>query len=427
MRKEILMRSEQLAINGGPPVHPGEPIPLGTVCWDEREQSAVQRVFESGLFCSVYEEATEVKALEKEFAQCVGARHAVAFSSGTTAQHAALVALGVGPGDEVIVPPLTFISTAHTVLIAGAVPVFADVCRDTLIIDPQDIQKKITPRTKAIVPVHWLGHPADMEAIMEIAAERDLLVIEDCAHGPGITLHGRQVGSFGQIACWSLHQSKMITAAGEGGLATTNDDVLATRLRQVCDHGKDKAEKAPSEFIAPYRVTALGNNYRLSEMHAAFARAQLSKLEDLKEHRREAYVTLQDRLREIPGLELQVRRPGAELSYYSFPVIFARQSFSVPAEQISAAMYAEGVATHPLGIDELCHIHPLFAEAEGRATAPAFQFRGDAPLPAYGWGTLPVAEKIAGELLILPMRPGSSEDQDDIVEATRKVASVYRH
>ena len=432
------MKNQQLAINGGPPVHPGAPIPLTKVCWDEREQSAVQRVFESGIFCSAFDEAIEVKMLEEKFAQHVGACHAVAFNSGTTAQHAALVALGIGPADEVIVPPLTFISTAYTVLIAGAVPVFADVCRDTITIDPQDIEKKITPRTKAIVPVHWLGHPADMEAIMKIAATRDLLVIEDCAHGPGIALHGQQVGarrrlscsgvgSFGQIACWSLQQTKMLTAAGEGGMATTNGEDLAVRLRQVCDHGKDKDKKTSSDLVAPYRVTALGNNYRLSEMHAAFACAQLSKLEDLMECRRAIYVALLERLWEIPGLEFQVCRPGAKLSYYCFPVLFPQESFSLPVGKINAAMHAEGVATHPIGLDELCHVHPLFTAGEGRATAPAFQFRSDASIPPYGWGTLPVAEKIADELLVLPMHPELSEqDLDDIVEAVRKVAGAYQ-
>ncbi len=421
------MKSEELAINGGPPIRPDEPIPLTRVCWDQREQSAVQRVFESGIFCSAFEEAKEVMALEEEFARRVGARHAVAFNSGTTAQHAALAALGIGPGDEVIVPPLTFISTAYTALIADAVPVFADVCRDTITIDPQDIEKKITPRTRAVAPVHWLGYPADMEAIVKIAAERDLLVVEDCAHGPGIALRGQQAGSFGQIACWSLQQTKMLTAAGEGGLATTDDDILAARLRQVCDHGKDKAAKVPSDLVAPYRVTALGNNYRLSEMQAAFARAQLSKLEELRERRRAACAVLCERMREIPGLEFQVHRPDAELSCYCFPLLFPRESFWAPVGKISAAMHAEGVATHPIGLDELSHVHPLFAASEGRATAPAFRFRGNAPVPPYGWGTLPVAEKIAGELLLLPMHPGLSEqDLDDIVEATRKVASAYR-
>ncbi len=424
---EVLVGNKQLAIVGGPPVHPGEAIPLTKVSWGEGEQSGVQRVFESGIFCSVYQEATEVKALEREFAQCVGARHAVAFNSGTTAQHAALAALGIGPGDEVIVPPLTFLSTAYTVLIAGAVPVFADVCRDTIIIDPQQIRNKISARTQAIVPVHWLGHPADMAAILAIAAENGIEVIEDCAHGPGITLHGQQTGQFGQIACWSLQQSKVLTAAGEGGMATTNDDLLASRLKQICHHGKAKTEKAPSDFVAPYQVTALGNNYRLTEMQAAFARAQLSKLEDLQEARKRAFACLQAGVRDIPGLELLVRRPGAGLSYYVFPVLFPKEHFSVSVAQINAAMHAEGVATHPIGLDELCHIHPLFTEAEGRATAPAFQFRGDAPLPLYGWGTLPVAEKIAHELLLLPLYPELSEqDLDDIISATRKVANAYR-
>jgi dTDP-4-amino-4,6-dideoxygalactose transaminase len=421
------MNSEQLAINGGPPVRPGDPIPLSKVCWDDDEQNAVQRVLQSGIFCSVYKEATETKTLEEEFSHRVGARHAVAFNSGTTAQHAALVALGIGPGDEVIVPPLTFISTAYTVLIAGAVPVFADVCRDTITIDPHDIAKKISARTKAIVPVHWFGHPADMKAIMSLATKHDLAVIEDCAHGPGITFDGRQAGGYGQVACWSLQQSKILTAAGEGGLATTDDDVLAARLRQVCDHGKEKTEKAPSDLAAPYQVTALGNNYRLGEMHAAFARAQLSKLDDLQRRRRSAYVCLHERLCEVPGLQFQVPRPGAGLSYYSFPVLFPSESFSVPVAQINAAMHAEGIGTHPIALDELCHVHPLFATAEGRATAPAYQLSGDAPVPAYGWGTLPVAEKIANELLLLPMHPDLSEqDLDNIIVATRKVAAAYR-
>ena len=421
------MTNRILALNGGRPVHRGTPIPLAKVCWDEREREAIQRVFESGLFCSVYEQAPEVKSLEAEFAHRVGARHAVAFNSGTTAQHAALVALDIGPGDRVIVPTLTFVSTAYTVLIAGAVPVFADVCRDTIEIDPQEIMKRVTPQTKAIVPVHWLGHPADMQAISSIASEHDLLIIEDCAHGPGIRLHDRQVGGFGEIACWSLQQAKLITSAGEGGLATTDDDELAARLRQVRNHGKAKAEKTASDFIAPYRIAALGNNYRLSEVQAAFARAQLRKLDDFKARRRQAYDALYDRLREIPDLGLQVRRPGAELSYYSFPVRFPRGAFSAPIAQINAAMYAEGVVTHPIGLDELCHVHPLFATAEGRATAPAFQFRGEEPLPPYGRGTLPMAERIADELLALPMHPAlSDQDVDDIAEATCKVAAAYQ-
>ena len=421
------MTSDPLAINGGRPVRSGEPIPLAQVCWDEAEQEAIQRVFESGAFCSAYPQATEVKALEQEFARAVGVSYAVAFSSGTTAQHAALVALGVGPGDQVIVPPLTFISTAYTVLIAGAVPVFADVCRDTITIDPQDIRSKITPHSRAVVPVHWFGHPADMEAIASIAAERGLSVIEDCAHGPGITLNGRQAGSFGQIACWSLQQSKMLTAAGEGGMATTDDDALAARLRQVRDHGKATAQQMPSDFVAGYRITALGNNYRLSEMHAAFARAQLSKLPEFTERRRKAHTALRERLGQIPSLEFQACRPGAGLSYAYFPVLFPRESFSQPVKVIHEAMHAEGVVTHPIALEELCHVHPLFAEAAGRATAPAFRWRGDAPLPAYGRGTLPVAEKIADELLLLPLHPHLSErDLDDIVAATRKVADAFR-
>ena len=323
------MRSDTLAIHGGTPVHAGDPIPLSVVSWDEREKEAVDRVFQSGKFCSVYEDALEVKSLEKEFARYVDARHAVAFSSGTTAQHAALFALGIGPGDEVIVPSLTFQSTAYTVLIAGAVPVFADVIRDTILIDPDDIRAKITPRTKAIIPVHWFGHPAHMDAIMDIAAEHDLLVIEDCCHGPIIRLHGRQVGSFGQIGCWSMQQTKMLSSAGEGGLATTNDDELAARLRQMRGHGKEQATSAKRDdthFIRRYRITALGNNYRLSEIQAAFGRAQLAKLDEFRARRRTAYEAMRAGLSEIPGLQLQVQQPDTEISYIYLPVLFPQEA-----------------------------------------------------------------------------------------------------
>jgi dTDP-4-amino-4,6-dideoxygalactose transaminase len=351
----------------------------------------------------------------------------VAFNSGSTAQHAILLALGIGPGDEVIVPTLTFMSTAYSVLLAGAVPVFADVDHDTLAIDPQDAEEKITARTKAIVPVHWLGQPADMDAIMALASTQDLAVIEDCAHGPGITIHGQEVGSFGRMAIWSLQQSKMLTAAGEGGLVTTNDSTLAARLRQISDHGKSKEEAGAADYVARYRITALGNNYRLSEMQAAFARAQLAKLPVFLERRRAAHASLRQRLAGIPGLRFPVLPAGATRSSYVFAVLFAEDQFSVPIHSISAALHAEGIGNYPIGADELCHIHPLFTAQEGRNTAMAFLFRDDAPERAYGWGTLPVAEKLSAELLLLPMHPDLSErDLVDIAIAVRKVANAYR-
>ena len=423
------MSSDKLAIHGGTPAHAGAPIPLSVVSWDEREQEAVNRVFQSGKFCSVYEEAVEVKSLEREFARYVDARHAVAFSSGTTAQHAALFAMGIGPGDEVIVPSLTFQSTAYTVLLAGAVPVFADVDRETITIDPDDIRAKISPRTRAIVPVHWFGHPADMDAITEIAAAHNLAIIEDCCHGPIIRLHGRQVGGFGQIGCWSMQQTKMLTAAGEGGLATTDDDALADGLRQMRSHGKEQrapVQRNPTDFIRRYRISALGNNYRLSEMQAAFARAQLEKLDEFRARRRVAYEAMRAGLSRIPGLQLQTRRPDVEVSYIYLPVLFPAEAFHATIDELLAAFHGEGVSAHAIGRDELSHVHPLFAEEAGRATAPAYRLRGDAPLPAYGQGTLPVSEKIASELLTLPMYPALTEgDVRDIIEATRKVAAAY--
>ncbi len=401
------MKRNQLAIDGGAPVHPGAPIPISKVCYDEREEQAVQRVFDSGVFCSVFDEATEVPALEQEFAQQVQARYAVAFNSGTTAQHAALAALGLGPGAEVIVPDLTFVSTAYTVRIAGADPVFCDVCADTFTMDPRDVDRRLTSRTKAVVPVHWLGNAAAMDDIVALANRRGLVIVEDCAHGPGITCGGKQIGRFGRIACWSMQQSKMLTSAGEGGIATTDDAPLATRLRQVRDHGKAVVEKKSADLIAPYRVTCLGNNYRLSEMQAAFARVQLGKLRSFIEQRRRAYSMLAAKLAGVAGIQLQERKPGCQTSAYCFPVLFPRRSFRKSIEQISAALYVEGVENYAIGLYESCHVHPLFSRQYLRSP-------------------LPTAEQIAKEILLLPLHPELSETEtDDIAQAVMKVVHAY--
>jgi len=208
--------TDKLAIDGGTPIR-AERLAFFQVSYGDDERREVLEVFESGAFGSVYPEAHKVVEFEEAFAEFAGARHAVAFSSGTTAQHASLIAAGVGPGDEVIVPPLTFASTAYTVLLAGATPVFADVDDATICLDPERVAAAVTPRTRAVVPVHWFGYPTEMDPLMSIADEHGLTVIEDCAHAYGTVYRGRKAGTIGAMACWSLQQSKVLTAAGEGG------------------------------------------------------------------------------------------------------------------------------------------------------------------------------------------------------------------
>ena len=400
-----------LAINGGTPVR-DTPLPLIRVSFDDREKSQIMSVLDAGAFCSVMPAASKVRQLETDFARRVGAKHAMAFSSGTTAQHASLAALDIGPGDEVIVPPLTFISTAYTVLMRGATVVFADVDEGTINLYPAKVAKKITPRTKAVVPVHWFGHPVDMDPLLALAREHDIAVIEDCAHTcGGSSYHGQPIGTMGAIACWSLQESKLMTAAGEGGFFTTDDDDLADAARMMRDHGKSQ-QRRPDQ--RGYEVVAVGNNYRMTEIQAAFAIAQLEKLDGFIAKRREHTEYLDATLRHIPQLRRQDIRPNVELAYSYYPIRFLSDSFNVDLVQISDALTAEGIGNSAIGHHEMCHVHPVFTQQSGTNGQH------------YGPGTLPIAERIAEELLILPLYPDlTRRDLDDTIAAVRKVVAAY--
>ena len=402
--------NNKLAIDGGPAVR-GELLPLVRVCFDNRETQQVQSVFDAGIFCSVSPGATKIKALEVAFARYVGSKHAVAFSSGATAQHASLAALVIGPGDEVVVPPLTFISTAYTVLIQGGTVVFADVDDGTFNLDPASVREKITARTRAIVPVHWFGHPVDMDPLLTLAEEHNLGVIEDCAHAYSTVYRGRKAGTMGAMACWSLQESKLITAAGEGGMLTTDDDRLADHARMIRSHGKSQSGPAGREG---YRIVAVGNNYRMTEIQAAFALAQLEKIDEFRSKRRVHIEYLDAALHDVPGLRRPTPDADVVLSYAYYPIRFVRGRFRVRLERISKALAAEGIETYPIARDEMCHVHPLFTE------------RSVPGGPQYGPGTLPVAERIAEELLILPLYPDlTRKDLDDMIAAVQKVAGAY--
>ena len=330
----------------------------------------------------------------------------MAFNSGTTAQHASLVAAGVGPGDEVVVPPLTFASTAYTVFMVGATPVFADVEDDTITLDPSRVAEAITPRTRAVAPVHWFGCPAAMDELLALAKEHGLAVIEDCAHANGAVYRGRKAGTIGDMSCWSLQQSKVLTAAGEGGMLATNDEGLARIARSVCDHGKDKAAQPAGEL--EYSIVRLGNNYRLSEIHAAFALAQLRKAAVVEEARKAHSEYLDSGLDQVPGLRRPSPPPDVRPGHPYYPVRFDEDSFRVGLDRIAEALNAEGIGTIKIAQEEFCPVHPLFKENCG----PSF---------------IPVAERVRRELLLLPLYPDlTPSDLDDVIAAVKKVTEAYR-
>jgi perosamine synthetase len=217
-----------------------------------------------------------IDEFEQQFAHYCGAKYAVSASNGTVGLHLALMALGIREGDEVIVPDLTFVATANVVRMAQAVPVMVDVCRDTYCIDPQKIEQAITPRTRAVMPVHLYGHPANMPTIMEIAKRYNLTVIEDAAEAHGAAIHGARVGSMGHCGVFSFYGNKIITS-GEGGMITTNDEALYNRARYLRDHAMSKEIR--------YWHTDVGYNYRMTNMQAALGLAQLQQIDQFLEHR----------------------------------------------------------------------------------------------------------------------------------------------
>ncbi len=396
--------TEKLAIDGGTSVRK-EKLATWQVNYGYEELKEVLEVFENGIFCSIDPAAPKVPALEKAFAEYVGCEFALAFSSGTTAQHASLVAAGVGSGDEVIVPPLAFASTAYTVFMVGATPVFADVDDNSITLDPARVAEAITPRTKAIVPVHWFGHPAAMDEIMALAREHDLTVIEDCAHGYGAVYKGSNAGTIGAMACWSLQETKVLTAAGEGGIFTTNDKSLALMADSMRDHGKDKAYQ--SKEMADYNIVRVGNNYRLSEMHAAFALAQVRKVERLQDARKDHAEYMDASLTKIAGLKRPKAEPGVKLGHAYYPIRFDLDHFTVELQQISDALIAEGIGNNMSGEVEFSAKYPLFRENSPPADVP-------------------VAERIRRELLLLPLYPDLTQyDLEDIIAGVSKVAAAY--
>ncbi|WP_338317480.1 DegT/DnrJ/EryC1/StrS aminotransferase family protein, partial [Bradyrhizobium ottawaense] len=220
------------------------------------------------------------REFEAEFAKFVGTRHAVALANGTLALDVALKALGVGPGDEVVVAPRTYIASVSSAVIAGAIPVFADIDRDTQNISAETISRVLTDRTKAIIPVHLAGMPCDMDPIMRLASERGLVVIEDCAQAHGATYKGRSVGSIGHVGAWSFCQDKIITTGGEGGMVTTNDQGLWSAMWSYKDHGKSwKCVYEDRHPPGPRLLhTSFGTNWRMLEMQGAIGLIQLKRM-----------------------------------------------------------------------------------------------------------------------------------------------------
>lgn len=278
-----------------------------------------------------------IERFESAFATFCGVKHAVSCCNGTVALHLALMALGVGPGDEVIVPTLTFVATANAITYCGARPVFIDSESDTWNLDPDLLEDKVMPQTKGIIVVHLYGHPVDMDPVLAIARKHSLFVIEDAAEAHGAEYKGRRVGSLGDLATFSFYGNKIITT-GEGGIVVTNDDSLASRVRQLKGQGMDPNRR--------YWFPIIGYNYRMTNVAAAIGLAQMEKAEWHIERRREVAKWYYEYLHTNPALILPVERDWARSVYWMFSVVLA-ESLPLERDEVMMALSQQGIETRP--------------------------------------------------------------------------------
>jgi perosamine synthetase len=329
-----------------------------------------------------------VTRFEQLFAERCGVAHAVAVSNGTAALHVALVALGLGPGDEAIVPTLTFVATANAVAYTGATPVLVDSEPVTWNLDPEAVAAAITPRTKAIVPVHLYGHPAEMDAILEVAAEHGLPVVEDAAEAHGALYKGRPVGSLGRAGTFSFYGNKIVTT-GEGGMVVSDDAELAERIRVLRDHGMEPGRR--------YWHPVLGFNYRLTNLQAALGVAQLEKLDEILAAKRRIGERYAAGLGGVPGIELPPAESWAESVHWLYSVLVDPAELGA-RDGVMDALDAAGIETRPFFTP--IHQQPLYATG----------------------ARLPVAERLAERGLSLPSAVTLTDAEVDRVVAA--VASL---
>jgi perosamine synthetase len=414
----------KLAIAGGTPVR-SRPFPEYNTIGDA-EKRAVAEVLDSKVLSQFlatwspeFYGGPRVQTLEREWAEFFGVDFAVSVNSATSGLYAAVGAAGVGPGDEVIVSPYTMTASVTAALVYGAVPVFADIDEDIFCITPASIRAAITPQTKAIIVVDLFGQPADMDEIMQVAAEHDLVVIEDAAQAPGAKLGSRYAGTLGHVGVFSLNFHKTIHT-GEGGIVVTDDARLAERLQLIRNH----AEVVVRDKGVDDLVNMVGFNFRMGEIEAAIASQQLRRLEGLFSTRRARAEYLTGRLSGLPGITPPVVRPGVQHGYYLYALRYDAEITGIPRSDFVAAVRAEGVPLFE-GYVEPIYLQPLYQRriAIGADGFP-FTYPGYKGKVSYDRGICPVTERMHFEELIYTnvCHAGVGDsDMDDVFEAFAKV------
>jgi perosamine synthetase len=414
----------RLAIGGGAPLR-NTPFPVYRTIGSE-EQTAVAAVLASGelsgflaTWSPSFYGGPNVQRLERDWESFFKVKYAVAVNSATSGLYAAVGAAGVAPGDEVIVSPYTMTASASAAIVYGAIPVFADIDEETFCITPDSIRRCITPSTKAIIVVDLLGHPAEMDGIMQIARDHDLVVIEDAAQAPGATYHGRYAGTLADIGVFSLNYHKTIHT-GEGGVVVTDDSRLAERLQLIRNHGEVVVKGKGVEDI----VNLVGFNYRMTEIEAAIGIEQLRKLPALLPPRIAAAEFLNTHLKSVPGLSTPVVRDDVVHGYYRYAIRFDESEIGISRDRFVDALNAEGIPMVK-GYTEPLYLAPMYQKriAFGRDGFP-WTYSGYHGSVSYAPGLCPVCERLyREELMCTDVCHADSAQADllDVVMAFEKV------
>lgn len=361
-------------------------IPYGTQCITQEDIQAVEEVLRSPYLTT----GPAVSEFEKAVADYVGAKYAVAIANGTAALHAACFAAGIKEGDEVITTPITFAASANCALYCGAKPVFADVEKDTYNISPEDIERKITKRTRAIIPVHYTGQPCDMDKIMDIAKKNNLVVIQDGAHALGAEYKGQKIGSFGDMTTFSFHPVKHITT-GEGGMIVTNDESLYKRLVLFRSHGitRDEEFLEHNEGGWYYEQLELGYNYRITDIQCALGRSQLRRLPQFIERRKELVKRYNEAFAEEDGIVIPHTKEGCDSSWHLYVIQVPERKHTFDK------LRKEGIGVN-------VHYIPVYKH-------PYYQKHGYAHVRCEN------AENIYEHIISLPLYPTLTDEQQEYV------------
>jgi dTDP-4-amino-4,6-dideoxygalactose transaminase len=422
----VIEMSERLAIRGGPPaVKEDHPEVFKWPVYGEEELQAIKELFEGEDVYSVIGE------FERDFGKYIGAKYVLAHNNGTSSIHSALFAVGVGPGDEVIVPSYSWMLNVVPILASHAIPVFCDIDPRTLTADPEDIRKRITPRTKAMIVVHLYGHPADMDPIMEVARERGIAVIEDCSHAHGAEYKGRKVGTIGDIGCFSMQASKLLPAI-EGGVLVTNNEEYYERAVLLGHY-----ERVPSLKNERYRKLAqgikgaiglsgvsFGYKYRIHPVAAAIARVQLKRLDERLEVRRRNMEYISKGLSELEAVEPPYVSPHVKLAWYMYlPRYHRERARNVPKSLFVEALRAEGVRAKEEGGYRPFHTTNFMQLRDLYGRGCPWRCPHVEKVPEYALESLPVTESIPEKLFSLAVlkNPAPKGFMDSYIEAFHKV------